>query len=79
MNKAQRNLLAQAYQSAWYAFKGQPIAVSHDEHGWFEVRHGRAVHSKKMRAFELLESLSRITESLALKREGQGSLTYTRV
>jgi hypothetical protein len=85
MNKAQRNLLAQAYQSAWYAYSGQPIAVSVDEKGLFYVRHEKAnvwllpEWSRKMKAVDLLVSLSHITENLALKREEQGSLTFTRV
>jgi hypothetical protein len=85
MNKAQNNLLAQSYQSAWYAYSGQPIAVSTDDHGLFRVRFNESNTIRlpewrsTLRVGELLVSLSHITENLALKREEQGSLTYTRV
>jgi hypothetical protein len=83
MNKAQKNLLAQSYQSAWYAYSGQPIAVSVDENGMFQVRYDCRTFlpewRRRLSATELLVSLSHITENLALEREEKGSLTYTRV
>jgi hypothetical protein len=71
MKKEDRVLLARAYQSAWYAFKGQAIAVSAQDSGWFTVRHNVGGYPHKMRASDLLESLVRINESLAVKRETQ--------
>lgn len=85
MNKAQNNLLAHSYQSAWYAYSGQPIAVSTDENGLFRVRFNEAntillpEWRNTLKAEELLVSLFHITYNLALKREEQGSLTYTKV
>ena len=83
MNKAQKNLLAQSYQSAWYAYSGQPIEVSVDENGMFQVRYDCRISlpewRRRLSAVELLTSLSIITENLALEREEKGSLTYTRV
>lgn len=85
MTKAQNNLLAKSYQSAWYAYSGQPIAVSTDDNGLFRVRFNDAntiwlpEWRGTLRAGELLVSLSYITETLAYRREKQEPLTFTQV
>ena len=79
MKKEDRVLLAKSYQASWYAFKGQEISVSVEDNGWFLIKFSEGSYGRKVRTSALLETLSRITDALAQKREAQGALTYTRV
>lgn len=94
MTKTQRELLAIAYQSAFYAAHAQEIIVTLTAGGLFKVNHdnSRIFYPEWRRnlgcmsATDLLRSLATITQDLALKRElekakreREGNLTYTRV
>lgn len=68
MKLEERNLLAQSYQAAWYALKGQAIAVSPQENGWFLIRFPGRSLPQKVRSSQILRGIAEITETLALKR-----------
>ena len=77
MTLHQKRLLAQAYQSAWFTYSAQAIAVSVDTNGFFIVKTNDSnttflpewLHA--MSLTELLNSLSHLTLSLAVVREKQ--------
>lgn len=95
MTKTQRELLAIAYQSAFYAAHAQEIIVTVTAGGLFKVNHDNSpVFLPEwsgnvlgcMSATAVMRSLAIITRDLALKRERekakreqQENLTYTRV
>ena len=67
MTIIERENLAQAYMSAWYAVKGRPVSVKTLPKGWFEKQHQGYAFSDKVRASSLLEGLVTLTQRLEAK------------
>jgi hypothetical protein len=67
MTIIERENLAQAYMSAWYAVKGRPVSVKTLPNGWFEKQHQGYAFSDKVRASSLLEGLVTLTQRLEAK------------
>jgi hypothetical protein len=69
MTPDNKRILAHAYQSAWYACRGEPIRVSVCQNGGYFSITGEQGHICMMRSHALLMSLAALTEELALNRE----------
>ena len=70
MTITERENLAQAYMSAWYAVKGRPVSVKTLPNGWFEKQHKGYSLADKVRASSLLEGLVTLTQRLEAKSKG---------
>ena len=74
LSKTQNAKLAQTYAQAWFALKGETIWVSVDDNGLFQVQFSDSNKNllpewgRKLGFGELLDSLSRITETMQFNR-----------
>ena len=67
MTIIERDNLAKAYMSAWYAVKGKPVSVVALDNGWFRKHHYGYVNADNVRASSLLEGLVTLTQRLEAK------------
>ena len=67
MTIIERDNLAKAYMSAWYAVEGRPVSVKTLPNGWFEKQHQGYSLVDKVRASSLLEGLVTLTRRLEVK------------
>ncbi len=68
MTLENKRMIANAYQAAWYACKGEPVRVNVCSAGFFSIT-GEQGYICSMRVRALLMSLAAMTEEMAFKRE----------
>ena len=64
MNLQERENLAKAYASAWYAVKGTAVMVAAEPRGWYTIRYESGGMARGVRSGVLLEGLVTLTDRL---------------